>query len=318
MTTSGVESYNPTLGNIISQALTHIGVIGLGDATPPRYYNFAKDVANVMIKSMQTMGLNLWLKQDAFVFQVLNQQDYDLMATGTHACTDFVQTTSTAATALSATTIVLTSVTGMSTSDNIGIVLSTGVLFWTTITNINTGTLTVTVNNALTATTTSGTTVFTYAPADAIGRVLDIQECNYRYNNGTERPMDRYSEKEFMEIPVKGSINPGTPVLFQFRRLEDKGQLGLWPVPTTTGDLLRIKYTRVVQDFVSVTDTMDFPPEWIECIILNLALRLAPVFDKESKASKLVAPLANQSLANTTAWDVEHVKVQFTPTYNGK
>lgn len=68
----------------------------------------------------------------------------------------------------------------------------------------------------------------------------------------------------------------GTPIQLNYQPLNNYGRINLWPIPDTTATTITIVYQAPFEYFVSGTDTQDFPEEWYNAIIYNLAVLLAP------------------------------------------
>jgi hypothetical protein len=123
---------------------------------------------------------------------------------------------------------------------------------------------------------TSGTITATGATTTLSPRCLDVLEA--RLVTAHDRPLTRWEWGEYVSIPNKAVV--GNPSCFVFRRQRDTATLTLWPVPVSA----RIDYTyaRVVDDVTDDLDlTLDVPQEWLECVVTNMAVRLAEEFGAE-------------------------------------
>jgi len=54
--------------------------------------------------------------------------------------------------------------------------------------------------------------------------------------------------------------------------------LYVWPVCSDGNDWLKMTVKTPVDDLDQITDNAQFPKEWLEAIIYNLAIRLAPEY----------------------------------------
>ena len=73
----------------------------------------------------------------------------------------------------------------------------------------------------------------------------------------------------------------GQPVQFFYQPLVNYGKITVWPTPDASAALykqIKMVYQRPFEDFVSSTDTPDFPQEWHQAIIYQLASTLAPEY----------------------------------------
>src|SRR3972149_4867792 len=123
MSTSGSVNFAVTRDQIITAAANEIGILGEG-VTPSA--NMVSDFSlrlNSWTKSLMAQGAKLWAMKLATLFLAEGTASYSLGATGTHCTNSYVQTTLSTDEAASSVSLSLTSTTGMSASDNIGIVL---------------------------------------------------------------------------------------------------------------------------------------------------------------------------------------------------
>ena len=140
MSTSGNINYTTSAGDIVTEALELLGVLGEGESYTAAQYTSSSRTLNMLIKNWQAAGLNLFAVQRTRLFLKKGQSEYTLSAgTADHytnadgAFTGKV----TAPAASGATTVVLEDVGGLSPTMKIGVQLSSGTdMFWTTIAGI--------------------------------------------------------------------------------------------------------------------------------------------------------------------------------------
>ncbi len=87
----------------------------------------------------------------------------------------------------------------------------------------------------------------------------------------------------------------------------------MYPVPDNIRYSLRFTYTKSLDDADALTDLVEFPSCWLDALIYGLAVRVAPAFGKEDKATKFIAPLATEYLREALFYDDEKVDVQVQP-----
>lgn len=92
-------------------------------------------------------------------------------------------------------------------------------------------------------------------------------------------------DMEIISIYDYNQLSPlastGTPVQVVYQPLINYGKLTVWPTPdasAATNNTIKLVYQQPFDDFVSSTDTPDFPKEWHQTIIYKLALALAPEY----------------------------------------
>lgn len=131
-TTAPTAVWNPTLLTSIKGALLTVGAIQEGEDLTAEDYAVCVEKVQNWIKEQEASGLHVWTECEGILFLQANQYRY-LLGPGTadHACDAFnyVQTTSTASIGADGTVIPFTSVAGISSGDNIGVVLDSGTTF---------------------------------------------------------------------------------------------------------------------------------------------------------------------------------------------
>jgi len=97
-----------------------------------------------------------------------------------------------------------------------------------------------------------------------------------RWKATTETPMQEMSRDEYDRLPLKSSA--GTPTSYYYDRQREDALLYVWPVPASvTTQTLEITYIRELSD-VALDAVADIPGEAYDCVVYNLAARLADDF----------------------------------------
>lgn len=312
------NTYNETVSQIIADTLALLGVVAAGETVTTADYNLCLNGVNKMIKAWMAQGIHLWTEEEGTVYFINGQPQYNLKASnGANACNVTSSSVETTLSAIgSGTSITVTSSTGMSIGDNIGIELSSTSLQWTTITNIVENTITL--NTALTSSAASGNQVYSYPTASALGRVLSIQTARIRDENNFDRSIMIKPRADYMKIPQK--LIPGYPTVLYYSPQIDQGEIYLWPCPNDVGQRLKITYLRPLDDLISSSDYFDLPDEWLEPITYNLAVRMAPAYGLNLMTGGMggnpdLVRMAKESLEELKAWDSEQPYVQIVPGY---
>lgn len=276
MTSSGTNTYTQNRDQIIRRAARLVGAIAAGDTPSSALIQDFSDALNAMVKRWSASGLHLWAEQEATLFLQPNQAAYTL-GTGTtdHATQTYTATTLSASANSSATSISVTSATGIATTYNIGIVLNGGSIFWTTVNGAPSGT-TVTLAAGLTDSATSGNAVYVYQTnMQRPLRVLSARR--YNYASAIETSMNPpFSRIDYRDLPNKSAT--GTPTQFFYDPQIPAGVFYIWPLITAATDAVKFTWMRQLQDFNTASNTPDFPQEWIDTLVFNLALCMSPEF----------------------------------------
>lgn len=252
---------------------------------------------------------------------------------GDHAClstplgSGYVQTTLSADAASGASSISVTSTTGLSTTGisatsitnayNIGIQLDDGSVQWTTVNGAPSGT-TVTLAATLTGAASSGNFVFCYQTKLIRPlRVLDAfthtitGSGDYPTVDGTQTPVRIISRDEYNRFGNKSS--QGVPTQLYHDPQSNTGYIYIYPTFQNAGQLLFIEFTKPMDDFTNSTDDYDMPQEWGEALKYNLALRLAPEYEVPEEKFKQIKELAKAFFDMIDDYDQEAASVEIQP-----
>lgn len=317
MSTSGTTTFNETRDTIISNALQLLNVLASGETANANDITFCASVLNAMIKAWMGQGIHLWTEEEGTIYLVQGQAQYTLQSgiSGANASDGSGTPVETTLSSIgSGSSINVTSSTGMTVGDNIGIEISTASMFWTTITSISA--TTIGLNASLSGTAAVGNLVATYTTQ--LARPLSIQTARVRDLNGFDRPIWIKPRQDYMMIPQK-SIT-GAPVILYYTPQITNGVCYVWPAPSDVSQRVKITYLRTIQDFDNSSDNPDFPQEWLEAITYNLATRIAPAYGINLSTGGItgnpdLVRMATQFLDDLKAWDTEQPYIQIVRNY---
>lgn len=305
MATSGSIDFTVTRDQIIKDSLLLIGAVGAEESVDSSDQAIAARMLNMMIKDWHNKGVNLWRYQEGILFlDTQNQASYTLASgsSGDDFTDSAVITTLGAAEAASQTELTVTSSTGMTASDYIGVVLDDGTLHETTIVSVDNST-TITITSGLASAAASGNKVYTYTTKG--NRPIRIDSVRWRDSSDLDRELNEISRDEYFELPTKETSN-GDPSAFYYdprRGNTQGGILYLWPRPNDLSGHLRVTYTRTIEDFDNATDNPDFPQEWLLTLVYGLAALLAPLYGKDQKLTESIGIIAEQKLQDALDYD---------------
>lgn len=324
MTTSASYNYAATATDVIAEALEIVGVLPEGGTATAAQSTAAMRKLNMMIKAWMADDLQLWVAQRATLFPILNTNTYALGPTGSRACvgtiegTDYIKTTLAADAASGATSLTVTSITGISSTNVIGIILNDGSLHWTTVNGAPAGT-TVVITSGLASAADSGKNIYVYAAANIIQRPVRMLEIWRHNNSGVDIPVRLISRAEYDELPykvyasltVEAFYNP----LINNGPATSNGELQVWPEILDLTNLLQFRYLRPLQDMDATTDDFDFPQEWYLALAYNLAYLLSANYGVPMQDRYLLRKDAQEFKAAALAWSTENTSVFFEPDY---
>lgn len=313
MATSGVTAYDRTGAQIAEHAARLIKIIGSDetlDTTSGGEEDQILESLNLMIKSEQ-MRLGLWRQREARLFLEDSISQYKLAGARFADEDEIGETTLDADEASGQTVLSVTATTDstkhtdvvMAASDVIGVVQDDDTIHWSTISTFSAGD-TVTLNDALTGAASSGNKVYWYTTAGP--RPLKVISAR-RDNGGNEIEMHMLSREEYFNLPNKTAT--GTPVQYYYDPQQAAGVMYLWPAPSTVDDVIKLTYLDELEIISANTDTSNFPQEWTEYLVYNLAVRIAPLYG--TAVPQEVLMVAAQTKELLEGWDMDDASVYF-------
>jgi len=240
MATSGSFDFNLTRNDIITAAYQEIGVVAFGQTPTPDQFVDASLKLNAMVKAWKAEGIQLWTITDVSL---------PIQATSVVNGSDGKDYE---ATQTHTSTLADEPITGANFK-----------LFWNLLTTTAAGAWTV-------------ATAFTSSQHYILNQqVFGIDHAFVRQDN-TDTPLEELSRFDYNNLASK--TTKGKPTQFYFKRGLIP-ELFLYPFPTNTTDfIVNLATIQFPQDFDAASDNPDFVQEWLETLIENLALRLAPKF----------------------------------------
>lgn len=291
MARSGSYNFALDRDTIVKRAMQLINLINIGQTARGADQEYAIDIFQSMIKLWQAEGIQLWNRKQATLFTAYQDEQYSISLTGDHCANSYVDTTLSADEASSQTVLSVTSSTGMTAGDYVGIELTSGTRQWTTIVSVDSATQ-ITITAALTGAAASGNTVIAYTSkiADRPLRILDARTVDLD-NNNTSINIEMIGYDQYFNIPVK--TTDGRPVNGYYDKMLDAGVLYLFPRPDNVNVLVEFTYHEAIEDVDSATNSVDFPTEWTLPLIYGLGAELCIPFGKFEEF-KILKPLADE------------------------
>ncbi len=281
MATSGTVSFSVTAGDIYEDALSSIGVLDTGTSSIPAVHiPLCRRKLNMIVKQWTSQidfapGLKTWTRRRAYLFLQKNQIEYDLGPDGDPTSEgDYVTTTLTAASAATDTTLTVASITGIATTNHVGVELDDGSIHWTTVNGSPSGN-TVTITSGVASDAAIGRRVFVYT--SLMRRPFEIVSASLRDANSVDSPMDpTLLVEEYESISSKAAEGSPYRIYFEPRKTTTKAFLDCAPDDVTK--VVRLVYLSYVEDLTGLNDDVDFPAEWFRPLSAQLSLDLCPAF----------------------------------------
>jgi len=319
MATSGSFNHTVTTTDIVRDALLLVQGIGAHEDVGGAIYDDARRTLNGLVKLWQKKRINIWAQQECWVFVRPTASEYKLgpESTDDEWCDadDFVGTVTTATSASGASTLTVSSITGIAASDRIGVELEDGTRQWTTVNGAPSGS-TITLTAALTDDVASGATVYTYTSRPQ--RPLRIIHARRRPTyTGSDVPIDIEAHREYFDQPAKsqsGSMN-----FVYYKPLLTSGRLYVWQRPASVDEMLGITVERTLADMDSTTDDPDFPIEWHLPLVYNLAAMIEPQYGQLDAGRRVDLVRQAQTLfAEAQLGDAELESLYIRPRKHGR
>lgn len=284
MSTSGTYAFAVTRDDILRQAMLNIGKLDPYESPTAVQTQDIGIVLNMMVKQWMgkgdfAPGLKMWTRKHGHLFLQNNTGRYVIGPGSTTGWTnDYVYPTLTATAAPAATTLVLSSISGVAVGYYIGIVLDSGALYWTTVATAPSVTITITAG--LPSQAAANAQVFVF---QAIAQQpLFIETAVLRDTNFSDTPLKMMTVQDYDFLPNKAdSTNLQDPTAIYY-----ENQLGNSFLYTDAGasqDVtkhLALTYMEPVQDFNTALDNPYFPQEWYLPLCWGLAKNICPQFNR--------------------------------------
>lgn len=290
---------------IIEDAYRRVG-LGIYETVEGEYFTPALRALNNMAKAWQADPYNLWKRKEVTVF-LENTASYSLGSetTDAHWAETWYSTLLNGAVVSGATSIVVDSYTNMSKDMFIGIELSDGTRQWTTIKSTPSST-TVSLSDALGAASDNATVFFYSARPNRPQEILHARRKEY---NGSDIPVEIVSVNDYQDKPSKNMT--GTPVEVAYSPTRTSGTLYTWLKSNSVRMVLGLSIKETFTEFTSES-VPDFPEEWYECLVYNLADRLEPtvrILDQQRRQE--LKQEARNKYAEMLMYDAEDGSIRF-------
>ena len=138
----------------------------------------------------------------------------------------------------------------------------------------------------------------------------------YTIATGAEVRMTQISRQEYAHLPNKATV--GTPTQIYYDPQISTGTLYVWPVPSAATDKVLITVDRILEDVGTDESTYDLPPEALEMLKFQLALRLAPEYSLPDSKVAFIEKYATGMKAKLESFQQDNASVFFQPAYRGR
>lgn len=130
--------------------------------------------------------------------------------------------------------------------------------------------------------------------------------------------MNIYTKTDFLNLSAKESI--GAPIHVEYQPLGYTGNIRVWPLPDlywrTNGQLV-LRFQRPFQDMDAAADEPDFPTEWHNALIYQLAVFLAPDYGLPMNDRQTLRQEAKEALDDALSFGTEEGSLYLMPERYG-
>jgi len=305
MATSLSYDYSVTAADILTEALQFNGVLASGETISSDDSTSCLRTFNMMVKQWSgnidfAPGLKAFSRKHGYLFLQQAQSVYSIGPSGDNASLTYVTTTMRVNAATSATTLELTSTTGMTAADKIGIELDSGLIFWTTISSV-TDSDTLVITTGLSGASSVGTRIFTYTTK--LMRPLYIENAVVRDVDTNDTPLTPMTLEYYEYLSNKTS--DAYPTYYRYDNTLTNGTFYIDVEPSSVKNVIRLTFMTPAEDYDLTTNDIAFPQEWYLPLAIGLSKLVSPKFslpwtpDKED-AFQSALSIARTSYAETT------------------
>lgn len=299
--------------DIINQALYNAGLVNHGASPSGRMSLQGQIMANQLLKTLETSpGPPSWSIVDIYIFPVAKKDIYDLSPTGDRATEKFIQTSLSAAAVATDTSISVNSISGVAVDDHIGILLDTGRLHWSTVTDIPGD---IEFADALPSDVSERAKVYTYTTQIQYKplRLID-DETHYRQWDGRDYPIRTISRNEYNNLPDKREAT-GTP----YHAWMDvaTGLMRIWQPASDEKGLIWSTVQRPLYIFETGSNDPDMPDYYIEAFIWELSYMLSVSFKTSPEVQVRCENMRREKGLETLAYDGDKESLYLYPITEG-
>ena len=268
--------------DIITRAMKDIGAVAAGEVPTPEEAQDGFDLLNDMLDQWSNENMMVFYKTEIIFPVVQNQIQYTIGPGG--------QVGSTFTGSISGTTLTIDPNSVTTGAITIGQTLTgTGVTAGTKIVAFETG-AGGNVNEGGTYKVSKSQTVASTAISGYYERPLTIESAFVRvtttsngvpiYGGGLDYPVAVFALEQYEMIGLK-SLNGPWPKAVYYQPSELLGTIYVWPNPAQ-GEMHLFAYTQF-QAYANLTDSIQFPPGYVNAMRFCLAERLMPMYGKTNQ-----------------------------------
>jgi hypothetical protein len=313
MATSGSVVYNQSANDICKAALRKIGILAEGEEPTGQIMLDTREALNRLAKEWQTDGLHLWKQDEIVVFpKNSNPIYYTFGASNDYAVlnSELIETYLTVAASTSNTSITVYDDDGITNAYYIGIVLNNNTIQWSTVNGTPSANV-IQLNNALTSGASINNKVYCFQ--NKISKPLRILNGRLAIDSNNETQLREISHNDYFRLSNRSSVS--CPSQYFYNPRLDTGRLYIYPLANDAQYIMKFTIEKAIEDFLTGSDNPDFPQEWLNALIWNLAEDMALEFGARGEVLEMITMKAQKSYEKILGWDRETAPITFQPTF---
>lgn len=299
MALSGSIDYNLTALELITAAYRSAKILRAGQSPSTDQVTVGMEALNIIIKSLQNRGLNLYALEKGYLFLNNDQHEYPL-STSRWVTSDLIQTTAAISYTAASNEIEVISATGLSSGDYFGVLQDDGTIHWTTIFTII-GSV-IYLNEGTTGAVTAGNKIFSYLTNG--NRFMAIDRAILRNKDDTDIPVEILPLERYANMTPKTS--DGKVLQIYYDPQISAATVYVWPETSINSDYLVMWVQKTLDDIDASSNDLAFPQEWYRALRYQLAAELAAESETPLGVWDRLNVLAMKYLDEAEAWDTEH------------
>ena len=312
MALSASTNFTANRDELITSSLRICNAVASGETPTGAEINDGAQALNLMLKSWMADGQHLFTRRRASLLLEKNKSKYTLSTTGDYACytENLNSTTMRLAAVATATTLEVTTTTGMTAGDYIAVVMDDGNLHKTTIASV-TDSDTVVITTGITYATAIAKAVHWFT--NKIDRPQRLMQAFTRDSSNLDTIVTVVSQQEYWALSKKN--NDGRVNQVYYDPQISSGALYVWPESDTVTSRVEMIIQKQFDDLDISTNNVEFPVEWLNAIKFNLAFYLAFEYGVSGAHLDRLEKRAMQERAAVLTYDRENTSVFFQPDF---
>lgn len=199
------------------------------------------------------------------------------------------------------------------TGSRIGVELDSGIRQWTYVLDVDSSTQ-ITIKDALTDDAAVSNSVYSFT--EQIDRPLKLFNATYASSfTVSEIPVNRWSRQEYTQQPDKAS--QGTVTNWYYNPTLVNGSFYVWQTASNVDNVVRIDVRRPMAVYNDISDTLDYPDEYLMALKWGIAADLGPSYGVKETRQQVLEQKAFETLQEALDNDAELDSIYITPNYSG-